>query len=279
MARDVSQEARELIQRGLEHYACGFLRDAVVEWENALSLDPADPQAPRLLEYVRRKVESADAVRGRRETLESPIPEYMAPLTTESGERRLTAAALGQGVVVAAFHQEDTRRVERSSPVEERYTTADTLKEFPALVSATEPSTDAPDDADERVRDLIRQCREALRDHRMDDAAMLAEVTFELADGSPSPSLEGLLQSALAIFERAFLGYIGDARATPIRAVPAEKLAELGFDNRAAFLMSRVDGLISVGDLLHVTGLPRFEALRLVAALLRARAIEILPPT
>lgn len=274
MARDVSQEARELIQRGLEHYACGFLGDAIAEWENARALDPAEPRATRLLEFVRGKVESADAGRGRRDTVESPIPGYMAPLTTESGERRLTAAALGQGVVMVEANADDTRRVDLSARVEDR-SSADTLKEFPALVSDSEP----PGDVENRVRDLIRQCREAVREARIEDAAMLTELIFELAESAPSPSVESLLHSALAVFERALLGYIGDGRATPIRAVSVQELAELGFDHRAAFLMSRVDGMISVGDLLHVTGLPRFEALRLVAALLRARAIEILPAT
>ncbi len=266
MARDVSQEARDLIQRGLEHYACGFLRDAISEWESAAELDPADPRAPRLLDYVRRKVETADGPHGRRETLESPIPEYMAPLTTESGERRLTAARLAQGVVTDELHVADTKRLDLASPAEE-CGAADTLKEFPALSGEMEG----------RARDLIRQCREALRERRVDDAALAAELAFQVAESEPSPAMETLLESALAVLERALLGYIGDTRATPIRAVPAQHLADMGFDHRAAFLMSRIDGLISVGDVLDVAGMPRFETLRLVAAMLRSRAIEILP--
>jgi tetratricopeptide (TPR) repeat protein len=274
MALDVSPQAREFIERGLEHYACGRLRDAVSEWENALALDPADARAPRLLEYVRRKLESADAGGGIRDTLESPIPQYMAVLTTESGERRLTAAGLGRAMAAAPV--EDTRRVDLHGGAREHSpdrATADTLREIPALVVNGEPL----EDLENRARDLIRQCREALRERRMDDAAMLAELTFEMAESAPSPALEGLLQSALAVFERALLGYIGDARAMPIPLVPAESLAELGFDHHAAFLLSRMNGLVSVGDVLNATDMPRFDALRVVAALLRSRAIEIVP--
>jgi hypothetical protein len=66
-------------------------------------------------------------------------------------------------------------------------------------------------------------------------------------------------------------------KCSPIRSLPDEDLASIGFDHRAAFLMSRMDGLISVSDLLHVAGMPRFEALRLIAALRRAQAIDMVP--
>ena len=52
---------------------------------------------------------------------------------------------------------------------------------------------------------------------------------------------------------------------------------EHGFDHRAAFLMSRMDGMLSVSDLLDVAGMARFDAFRLMAALRRAQAVDMVP--
>jgi DNA-binding IclR family transcriptional regulator len=41
--------------------------------------------------------------------------------------------------------------------------------------------------------------------------------------------------------------------------------------------MSRMDGTMSVGDLLDVAGMPRFDALRLLSALRRAQVVDMVP--
>lgn len=49
----------------------------------------------------------------------------------------------------------------------------------------------------------------------------------------------------------------------------------LGLDHRAGFLVSRIEGETSVDDLLDVSGMPRLEALRTLADLLDAGAVEL----
>jgi hypothetical protein len=66
-------------------------------------------------------------------------------------------------------------------------------------------------------------------------------------------------------------------KSAPIRAIPSEALDAHGFDHRAAFLMSRMDGTLSVGELLDVAGMPRFDALRLISALRRAQVVDMVP--
>jgi len=82
--RDVSHEACELTQRGLEYYAHGRIREAVSAWLGAAQLAPHDPRARNLLVFARRKLNECDtppATRSHRDTLESPIPTFLASLT------------------------------------------------------------------------------------------------------------------------------------------------------------------------------------------------------
>jgi hypothetical protein len=46
-------------------------------------------------------------------------------------------------------------------------------------------------------------------------------------------------------------------------------------DPRAAFLLSRIDGSISIDDLLEVSGMPRLEAMRVLALLIRHGAVAL----
>jgi hypothetical protein len=286
VARDVSRETRELIQRGLEHYARGRFNDAISDWETAARLDPGDAQATKLLDFAKRKVSDCETParpRSRRETVESPIPQFLASLTTESSEQRIAGddSAPCPRQPMAAAPEDEWNKVETNrlldgvdqvskhveSRVEDEELAADTLEDLPVQTGDLEAS----------ARELVKECREALRDRRPDAAALAADLALQVADRAPPPGIDSIIEPARALFERAFRACIGDTRAAPIRAIPPEELAEHGFDHRAAFLMSRMDGLITVGDLLDVAGMPRFEALRLVAALRRAKAIELLP--
>ena len=47
------------------------------------------------------------------------------------------------------------------------------------------------------------------------------------------------------------------------------------FEPRSAFLLSRIDGSMTVEDVLDVSGMPRLEALRVMALLVRRGAVVI----
>jgi hypothetical protein len=57
-----------------------------------------------------------------------------------------------------------------------------------------------------------------------------------------------------------------------------ESISDHGLDQRAAFLMSRLDGMTSIADLIDSSGMSRFDAVRVLSSLRRAKAIDILPP-
>jgi len=69
---------------------------------------------------------------------------------------------------------------------------------------------------------------------------------------------------------------IGDLASVPVHAVGENEQRWLGLDHRAGFLLSRIDGLGTVEDLLDVCGMPRLEALKTLADLLERGAIRLM---
>ena len=66
----------------------------------------------------------------------------------------------------------------------------------------------------------------------------------------------------------AFQAFLGDLQRTPTLARPLHELASAPISPRAAFLLSRVDGTLSLDEILDVSGMPRMEAYRYLCQLL-----------
>jgi tetratricopeptide (TPR) repeat protein len=274
VARDRSLEARALTQRGLEDYARGRLREAVLAWEKATQLAPQDPRARSLLEFARMRIGERDArpvAHSHGATMESPIPGFLASLTAvNAGEP--TGSSFPKPPADGEWAQINTRRVlagsdEGPEPGKDAQGPADTWKDLPIQVDNLQAS----------ARGLLEECRSALSQGRVDRAALAAEMALQLSEQARSPEVDGIVDSTRPLFERAFCACIGDMKSAPICASPSEALDQHGLDSRAASLMSRMDGMLSVGDLLDGAGMPRFDALRLMAALRRAQAVDMVP--
>ncbi len=68
---------------------------------------------------------------------------------------------------------------------------------------------------------------------------------------------------------------IGDLQRVPIQALSENQMRWLGLDHRSGFLLSRVDGLSTVEEVLDVCGMPRLEALKTLVDLLERGAIRV----
>jgi hypothetical protein len=68
---------------------------------------------------------------------------------------------------------------------------------------------------------------------------------------------------------------LGDMTRSPRVVMTTEQIRWLSLDHRAGFLLSLVDGLSSVDDLLDVCGMPRLDAMRLLCSLLDQRVFEL----
>lgn len=283
MPKDTSLEIRQLIQRGFEHHEHNRVHDALSDWETALKLNGRNAQARRLVEFGRARAAEIDAGQhtppSRRDTVESPIPQFLAALTERKSDKITVPDehALQGGADAAAPNRELRLHADSGKVAgQEKMPASET--DIPAAADTLEDLPVHAEDVRASAEELLGECRTSLGENRAGPAALAAELALQLAERAPPPGVDDLVDPARALFERAFRAFMGNPHACPIRAVPTETLSEHGLDERAAFLMSRMDGMTSVADLIDSSGLKRFDAVRVLAALRRAKAIDILPP-
>ncbi len=72
-----------------------------------------------------------------------------------------------------------------------------------------------------------------------------------------------------------YTGRLGGTHQVPSVQVPETELRWLGLDHRAAFLLSRMDGVMDIEALLDVCGMPRLEALQTLVELTELGAIRL----
>lgn len=288
MARDATPELRQLVQRGFDHHEHGRIHDALADWETALKLDPHSPQVRRLVEFGQERVREIEdgehTSPSRRDTLESPIPQFLAALTERKSGRVAVPSKPVHDAATPRSFMDDLSSSELEWAVSGASSSGVPAAEKPPaadVVFAPDTLEDLPVDAEDvraSANELIGECRAALNDNRPGPAALAAEMALQVAEHAPPPGLDDLIDSSRALFERAFRAFIGNPHACPIRAVVTESIADHGLDQRAAFLMSRLDGMTSIADLIDSSGMARFDAVRVLSALRRAKAIDILPP-
>lgn len=90
------------------------------------------------------------------------------------------------------------------------------------------------------------------------------------------PDHDGAARIATSCRERLgqlYLSRLGSLHRVPRVAIDASEVRWLGLHHRAAFLLSRIDGLQTITDILDVGGMPRVEALKTLVELLDMGAI------
>jgi tetratricopeptide (TPR) repeat protein len=90
----------------------------------------------------------------------------------------------------------------------------------------------------------------------------VAAVDLALSEDPDSALAQKLIARNRDAILSVFQGFIGDLDRQPELARPLHELAGAPISPRAAFLLSRIDGTITVDELLDVSGMPRLEAYR-----------------
>jgi hypothetical protein len=316
VAQASPEKVRRCIDRGLARYGRGELRQAIVDWHEALALDPGNKEAHTLIEFVQRKISAEgdgggdadkrptspameipsfaddwnldeatdahptasmamddpmedldDAPTGshefRRNTIESPIPRLLATITDPDWK---PPAMREEAAPDAELFDEDTRRLGSEphvTPVGRVPTTAST------------PAEDSAREVRLRAAELVDQCRGYLERGNLEAAAVAAEAALREGEHAPLPGIPEVIEPARALFERAFEGYVGPASGVPVFAMSPGALTGQELDHRAGFLLSRIDGTMTIEHLMDIASMPRFEALRILASLLRVKAIRL----
>jgi hypothetical protein len=124
----------------------------------------------------------------------------------------------------------------------------------------------ASDDVAQRFRQLVANAREALAKREVAKAVVAVELALAEA---PADDLERhLVAGDAAALQDCFDAFLGDPARIISLARPLEDLASVPLGARAAFLLSRVEGRMSIEDLVDTSGMPRFEACRYLSQLL-----------
>jgi hypothetical protein len=128
------------------------------------------------------------------------------------------------------------------------------------------PSEPKDDRTRRRITSLLDRATEW---HRSGDLGKaVTAVDLALAEDPNSALAQKLIHRNRDAIMTVFQGYLGDLQRAPALARPLHELASAAINPRAAFLLSRIDGTLSVDEILDVSGMPRLEAYRHLCQLL-----------
>jgi hypothetical protein len=127
------------------------------------------------------------------------------------------------------------------------------------------PGSEPPNESKE---DRTRRRITALIDHasawsgqgELDKA--VAAVDLALSEDPNSALAQKLIHRNRDAIMNIFQAFLGDLERQPQLARPLHELAEAPISPRAAFLLSRIDGMLTIDEILDVSGMPRLEAYR-----------------
>lgn len=95
----------------------------------------------------------------------------------------------------------------------------------------------------------------------------VAAVDLALAEDPNSALAQKLIHRHRDIVMAVLSAFLGSLERIPVLARPLHELASAPISPRAAFLLSRVDGILSLEEILDVSGMPRIEAMRYLCQL------------
>jgi hypothetical protein len=128
-------------------------------------------------------------------------------------------------------------------------------------VDETAPAKEAPEDKTRRrITTLFEKAAQWSADGDLERA--VAAVDLALSEDPNSALAQKLIHRNRDTMMTVFQAYLGDLQRTPQLARPLHELANAPISPRAAFLLSRIDGHLSVDEILDVCGMPRLEAFR-----------------
>jgi hypothetical protein len=116
-----------------------------------------------------------------------------------------------------------------------------------------------------RITALLERATEWGRTAELERA--VTAVDLALSEDPNSALAQKLIHRNRDTIMSAFQGFLGDLQRSPSLARPLHELGSAPISPRAAFLLSRVDGTLSLDEILDVSGMPRLEAYRYLCQL------------
>jgi hypothetical protein len=191
-------------------------------------------------------------------TLPNPVDED-AP-TKQSDVRALRDTLREQARAASASETTRSDIVLPFDPIDARATQI--LEE----VDANAPENEAQDDQTRRRIGALLERAVAWNQEGDTDRAVCA-VDLALEEDPNSAIAQKLITRHRDAIMSVFQGYLGSLDRQPQLAKPLHELQNAPISPRAAFLLSRIDGTLTIDELLDVSGMPRLEAFRHICQL------------
>lgn len=137
-----------------------------------------------------------------------------------------------------------------------------------APATATDEDLIADAGADEAMDEL--RARFAAKDYL---GALHVAETLQ-GDRLHAQEAEQIAEECRTSLTHRYVESIGSLARVPVIAVPLSVIRELPIDNRAGFVLSRIDGISSLEMILDMSGMPQLDALRIVYELIQNGALD-----
>lgn len=280
---EAKEEAKRLCERGLSLYGRGRLEEAARMWLAARAADPAHPRVQRYLDHVREADGLAlDGLKPADQALlastEEPMPpprpnlepDYIPnpPLDPSAPGAPSFASTKSTGQVTRPIPR---RRKPPTGPVRVDPMPA---PPSPALEAQYAPRPPQTTESPELLAAVLRM-REAQGADDFTGAIEAAERVLALV--SDHPEAVSVLTRAKERLLLHLESKIGDLRSVPALRIPADEVIWLNLNHREGFILSQIDGTLTFEDVLDVCGMPRLEALRVLANLVADKVISAHP--
>jgi hypothetical protein len=124
-----------------------------------------------------------------------------------------------------------------------------------------------------RVGWLINRARS--ENHAGHFPVAVVAIDLALEQHPDSAVAQKLIHSNREVLYEVYRSFLGDMHAVPSLAMAMDKIPMHELDHRAAFLLSRIDGVLTLEDVLDVSGMARLEAFRHLSRLLLRGILEL----
>ncbi len=183
---------------------------------------------------------------------------------------------LESGLASAASSLESERDSEPVSGEADRNSPLDLVETYRrATQSLPQPTADGPTDGDRAGREsgTLRDMQDRYAVGDFTGALVVAESILEA--NPENPDAKRYAQSCREVLTQMYAARLGPMDQVAVVSVPQEQITWLSLDHRAGFLLSLVDGVSSIEEILDVSGMTRLDALRIMYTLYQQNVITL----
>ena len=250
LGADRNKEATRLLKRGLNHYGLGDLDAAIECWERARAIDPENNAVHDYL---------ANAYQERDMPLEFVGPEDVV-VAEEVGAAKEVGAAEEVGVAEADDDPTPFSELDLTDEAPDPNETSLTRAIGDVIVVKSE-------DHEELIADALAAYKLGELDHAWKNLDQVAKADPERLD------VQGYLKLVGNARAEKWTKQIGDQGRTLSQNCKTEEMLKLRLDRDEGYMLSQVDGTVSISDLISLSTCSRNRALEVLARLIREKIV------